>query len=93
MISESILNPRRESMKTSGFWIDKTMDDFMSVAVAASPNKEALIAYRHDQSDSQRFTYRELSEKLIWLHSPCMQWVSGGVMSCQSNFPIGGNLS
>lgn len=85
MISESILNPRRESMKTSGFWIDKTMDDFMSVAVAASPNKEALIAYRHDQSDSQRFTYRELSEKINLaaqsLHAMGIRW--GDVVSVQ----------
>ena len=85
MISESILNPRRESMKTSGFWIDKTMDDFMSVAVAASPNKEALIAYRHDQSDSQRFTYRELSEKINLaaqsLHAMGVRW--GDVVSVQ----------
>ena len=64
MISESILNPRRESMRAAGFWIDKTMDDFMSVAMTSSPNKEALVAYRHDQSGSQRFTYSELSEKI-----------------------------
>ncbi len=85
MISESILNPRRESMKTSGFWIDKTMDDFMSVAVAASPNNEALIAYRHDQCDSQRFTYRELSEKINLaaqsLHAMGVRW--GDVVSVQ----------
>ena len=85
MISESILSSRRESMKTSGFWIDKTMDDFMSVAVAASPNKEALIAYRHDQSDSQRFTYRELSEKINLaaqsLHAMGVRW--GDVVSVQ----------
>jgi len=64
MISESILNPRRESMRAAGFWIDKTMDDFMSVAMTSFPNKEALVAYRHDQSGSQRFTYSELSEKI-----------------------------
>jgi cyclohexanecarboxylate-CoA ligase len=64
MISESVLNSRRENMKFSSFWIDKTMEDFMALALASSPNKEALIAYRHDQTGSQRFTYFELSKKI-----------------------------
>jgi cyclohexanecarboxylate-CoA ligase len=64
MISESVLNSRRKNMISAGYWIDKTMEDFMAVVLASSPNKEALIAYRHDQSGSLRFTYRELSEKI-----------------------------
>ena len=64
MISESVLSSRRKNMKSAGFWIDKTMEDFMAMALASSPNKEALTAYRHDQSGPQRFTYLQLSEKI-----------------------------
>ena len=64
MISDAILNPRRQIMRSSGFWIDKTMDDFMAKVTLETPDKEALVAYRHDQGLPQRLTYLELAQKV-----------------------------
>ena len=57
MISDAIVNPRRQIMRSSGFWIDKTMDDFMAKVTLETPDKEALVAYRDDQGLPQRLMY------------------------------------
>ena len=64
MISDAIVNPRRQIMRSSGFWIDKTMDDFMAKVTLETPDKEALVAYRHDQGLPQRLTYLELAQQV-----------------------------
>lgn len=64
MIADSALNVRRESMISNGFWIDKTMNDFMEKAVTSTPHKEALVGYRHDLQNPFRLTYQELEDKV-----------------------------
>lgn len=40
------------------------MDDFMVKAVQCSPDKQALVTYRHDRQTPHRLTYRELFHKV-----------------------------
>lgn len=47
------------SMRERGFWIDKYYDEFLAGAIASTPDKLALVAYRADRADSPRFSYAE----------------------------------
>jgi cyclohexanecarboxylate-CoA ligase len=50
------------SMRASGFWIDKSFDEFLQQAVAATPGKLALLADRADRTEPKRLTYAELGD-------------------------------
>jgi cyclohexanecarboxylate-CoA ligase len=51
------------AMRERGFWRDETFDRFLAAAVAATPDKTALVAYRHDRDGAPvRFTYREFDD-------------------------------
>lgn len=52
------------AMRSQGLWLDKTIDDFLAAAVAATPDKPALVAYRSDRSEPRRFSYRELADRI-----------------------------
>jgi len=52
------------SMRASGFWVDKSFDEFLQQAVAATPGKLALLADRADRTEPKRLTYAELTGKL-----------------------------
>lgn len=58
------LTLRGESMRKAGFWVDKTMDDFLAQALKVCPDKEALIAYRIDRDLPLRMTYRQLADRV-----------------------------
>src|SRR6266702_2834958 len=49
-------------MRASGFWIDKSFDEFLQQAVAATPGKLALLADRADRAEPKRLTYAELGD-------------------------------
>jgi cyclohexanecarboxylate-CoA ligase len=51
-----------KAMRAGGFWVDKTYDEFLSQAVAAAPDKPALISYRADRPEPSRMTYAELDD-------------------------------
>src|SRR3954466_14448948 len=53
---------RAQSMRASGFWIDKSFDEFLQQAVAATPEKVALLADRADRIEPKRLTYTELGD-------------------------------
>lgn len=55
---------RGRAMRQDGFWVDKTMDDFLAHALTVSPDKEALVAYRIDREVPVRMTYRQLSDRV-----------------------------
>lgn len=61
---EKQLAQRGESMRKAGFWVDKTMDDFLGQALKVCPDKEALIAYRIDRDLPVRMTYRQLADRV-----------------------------
>src|SRR4030081_2929408 len=50
------------SMRASGFWIDKSFDEFLQQTIAATPGKLALLADRADRPEARRFTYAELGD-------------------------------
>jgi cyclohexanecarboxylate-CoA ligase len=50
------------SMRASGFWVDKSFDEFLQQAVAATPGKLALLADRADRAEPKRLTYAELGD-------------------------------
>src|ERR1700748_3268452 len=51
-----------KAMRADGFWIDKSYDEFLQSAIARSPDKLALLAYRADRPEGRRFTYAELGD-------------------------------
>ena len=50
------------AMRAQGLWQDKTIDEFLAVAIAATPDKPALVAYRADRAAPRRFSFRELGD-------------------------------
>ena len=63
-MSEHQFDPvaRARSMRGSGFWIDKSFDEFLQQTVATAPGKLALLADRADRPDPKRLTYAELGD-------------------------------
>lgn len=51
-------------MREAGFWLDRTIDDYLVAAIRRSPDKLALVSYRADQADPARISYRELGDKV-----------------------------
>ena len=56
------LAARGSAMRAAGYWIDKTMDDFLVESIRLDPGKTAIVAHRVDRAASRRFTYRELGD-------------------------------
>jgi len=54
-----------QSMRSQGFWIDKSFDEFLQATVAAAPDKLALLAYRADRPTAPvRLSYGELADRV-----------------------------
>ena len=51
-----------ESFREAGYWLDKTVDQLLTEAVARSPNKVSIVADRADRAQSRRLTYKELDD-------------------------------
>jgi cyclohexanecarboxylate-CoA ligase len=50
------------AMRAGGHWLDKTFDAFLTQAIAATPDKPAIVADRADRDRPSRFSYRELGD-------------------------------
>src|SRR5262249_24108684 len=48
--------------RSSGFWVDKSFDEFLQQTIAATPGKLALIADRADRGEPKRLTYGGLGD-------------------------------
>ncbi len=46
--------------REAGYWLDKTVDQLLTEAVAETPDKVAIVADRADREQAPRLTYREL---------------------------------
>jgi len=48
LMTETRFDPaaHAKAMRTGGFWIDKSYDEFLQLNVARAPDKLALLAYR-----------------------------------------------
>lgn len=53
-----------QAMRSGGFWTDRSYDEFIAHASQATPDKAALIAYRHDRADPRRFDWRSLADTI-----------------------------
>ena len=51
---------RAAEMTARGIWKNKTIDDYLEHPRNNTPDKVAVVAYRHDQAEARRITYREL---------------------------------
>src|SRR5271156_3381882 len=49
-------------MRAEGFWVDRTYDEFLQKAIAATPDKLAIFADRADRAEQRRFTYAEFGD-------------------------------
>src|SRR5215469_652373 len=63
-VSAAKLDTSHESFREAGYWLDKTIDQFLTEATAKAPDKVAIVADRADREQAPRFTYREL-ESLV----------------------------
>ena len=54
----------RDSFRSAGYWLDKTIDQLLTEAAAKTPDKISIVADRADRDQASRFTYREL-ENLV----------------------------
>ncbi|GAC1354969.1 MAG: hypothetical protein NVSMB34_07650 [Variovorax sp.] len=52
------------AMREAGFWLDRTIDDFLVESIRRAPDKPALVAYRADRADPVRISYRELGDRV-----------------------------
>ena len=52
------------AMRAGRWWLDRTIDDYLSEAIRRSPSKPALVGYRADRAEPVRFTYQELGDKV-----------------------------
>jgi cyclohexanecarboxylate-CoA ligase len=50
----------QNNFRESGYWLDKTVDQLLSEAIARTPEKISIIADRADREQIVRLTYREL---------------------------------
>jgi cyclohexanecarboxylate-CoA ligase len=46
--------------RETGYWLDKTVDQILTEAVAKAPDKVAIVADRADREQAPRLTYKEL---------------------------------
>lgn len=52
------------AMRAGGYWLDLTLDHFLAEAVAATPDKAAIVAYRADREGAVRLSYREFDDRV-----------------------------
>ncbi|MCA6121374.1 AMP-binding protein [Bradyrhizobium sp. WSM 1704] len=50
------------NFREAGYWLDKTVDQLLTEAVARAPDKVAIVADRADREQGPRITYRELND-------------------------------
>jgi cyclohexanecarboxylate-CoA ligase len=48
--------------RAGGYWLDTSFDAYLSEAVAATPDKPAVVGYRADRAEPRRLSYRELGD-------------------------------
>jgi cyclohexanecarboxylate-CoA ligase len=50
----------QSNFREAGYWLDKTVDQLLSEAIARTPDKISIVADRADREQALRLTYREL---------------------------------
>ncbi len=55
-----LLPPRREKMLEKGYWLNKTILQFLDEAVRCNPDKQALVSYKAETDTEESFSYRDI---------------------------------
>src|SRR6185369_5029301 len=73
------------SFREAGYWLDKTVDQLLTEAVARTPDKVAIVADRADRDQAPRLTYRQLNDLADRAASSLLRLgvVSGDVVTVQ----------
>ena len=73
------------SFREAGYWLDKTVDELLTEAVARTPDKVAIVADRADRDQAPRLTYRQLNDLADRAASALLRLgvVSGDVVTVQ----------
>jgi cyclohexanecarboxylate-CoA ligase len=50
------------AMREGGYWLDDSYDEFLVRAIASTPDKAALVAYRADRDAPRRIGWREFGD-------------------------------
>ncbi|WGS17806.1 MULTISPECIES: AMP-binding protein [unclassified Bradyrhizobium] len=61
-MAAAIRDTSHANFRQAGYWLDKTVDQLLTEAVARAPDKVAIAADRADRDQAPRFTYRELDD-------------------------------
>lgn len=80
-----LLPPRRERMLQHGYWLNKTILQFLDEAVRCNPDKQALVSYKAETQTEQSFSYQDiltLSNKMA-LGLKQLGVTKNDVVSCQ----------
>ena len=56
-----LLPPRRAESIARGYWLDRTINEYLDNCLAECPDKLALTAIRVEAGDVRRFTFREMA--------------------------------
>ena len=56
-----LLPPRRAESIARGYWLDRTINEYLDNCLAECPDKLALTAIHVEAGDQRRFTYREMA--------------------------------
>ena len=62
--TSTLLSPRAAQFRAAGLWRDRSMNWYLEQAIARSPGKPAVVAYRVDQDLPTRLSYRELGDRV-----------------------------
>jgi cyclohexanecarboxylate-CoA ligase len=52
------------AMREGGWWLDRTIDDYLTESIRRAPAKDALVAYRADRDAPVRLSYQELGDRV-----------------------------
>ena len=53
---------RGSAMRAGGYWLDRTIDEYLVQDIAKHPDKLAVVGYRDGRDGSRRITYGELGD-------------------------------
>ena len=60
----SVQDLTADGFRKAGYWLDKTVDQFLAEAIARTPDKISIVADRADRDQALRLSYRELGDRV-----------------------------
>ena len=60
----SVQDSTADGFRKAGYWLDKTVDQFLAEAIARTPDKISIVADRADRDQALRLSYRELGDRV-----------------------------